>query len=181
MTRPLRTLVSAAALLAAAGCSAADGKPRDWYDHADILLRVATLTVLCCGVVSTFAVLTSLRTNAYSQIFSRFQTMLLKLSDNPDVFERMKREEFSEGEVTTPLRFYANAMVNLYEEAFLLYDSRVLTFIDLVPDDYWQSMLGSMRAAFKLKYVRTHWEKRQAVFSGKFNAFVQAEILPFST
>ena len=37
--------------------------------------------------------------------------------------------------------------------------------------------LGSMRAAFQLKYVRTHWEKRQAVFSPKFNRFVRDHVL----
>ena len=33
-----------------------------------------------------------------------------------------------------------------------------------LPQDYWQSILGSMRAAFQLKYVRTHWERRPTVF-----------------
>ncbi len=38
-------------------------------------------------------------------------------------------------------------------------------------------MLGSMRSAFQLKYVRTHWEIRQDVFSPKFNRFIREEIL----
>ncbi|MGL4419233.1 MAG: hypothetical protein ACRCZF_01085 [Gemmataceae bacterium] len=150
----------------------------DWYTAADVALRVVTLVVLSGGLLGTFAVLTSLRANTYSQIYSRFQTMLLKLSDHPEVFDRMKREEFFEGEATTKARFFANAMVNLYEEAFLLHESRVLSIFSTVPDDYWQSMLGSMRAAFQLKYVRTHWEKRQAVFSARFNSFVRDHILP---
>jgi hypothetical protein len=68
-------------------------------------------------------------------------------------------------------------MVNLYEEAFLLYESRVLAVFDTVPEDYWQSMLGSMRAAFRLRYVRTHWERRQSAFSSKFNRFVREQVL----
>jgi hypothetical protein len=161
------------------------GKSRDWWDYADIALRAGTLVVLAGGLVGTFAVLTSLRASTYSQIYSRFQTLLLKLADHPDLFERMKREEYTDAEndpnhphgTTTSHRFIANAIVNLYEEAFLLYESRVLSVIDALPDDYWQSMLGSMRAIFQIKYVRTHWEKRQEVFSPKFNRFVRDEIL----
>ena len=152
---------------------------RTWWDAADVALRVGTLVVLSGGLVGTFAVLTSLRSNTYSQIYSRFQTMLLKLADHPEWYERMKHDEYTDAddEPTCSHRFIANAMVNLYEEAFLLYDSRVLAVLHTVPDDYWRSMLGSMRSAFRLRYVRTHWEKRQAVFSGKFNAFVRGEIL----
>lgn len=161
------------------------GKVRDWFDVADIALRVATLVVLTGGLIGTFAVLTSLRASTYSQIYGRFQTLLLNLADHPELFERMKREEYTDAEddpaspqsTTNPHRFVANAMVNLYEEAFLLYESRVLSVIDSLPDDYWQSILGSMRAAFRLKYVRTHWEKRQAVFSPKFNRFVRDHVL----
>ncbi len=163
----------------------APAKVRDWYDFADIALRVATLVILSGGFVSTFAVLTSLRAGAYSQIYGRFQGVLLKLADHPHLFERMKREEYTAAEddptnpegPTHPHRFLANCIVNLYEEAFLLYESRVLSVIDTVPEDYWQSMLGSMRAAFALKYVRTHWELRQASFSPKFNRFVHEEVL----
>lgn len=180
-----------AALAAAnpAGMQAVDpvSKNRFWYDIADIGLRVATLVVLSAGLVGTFAVLTSLRASSYSQIYTRFQGLLLKLADNPVLFDRMKTEEYTAEEndptapaaATNPHRFIANAMVNLYEEAFLLYESRVLNFFDPLPADYWQSILGSMRAAFQLKYVRTHWERRQAVFSSKFNAFVRSQILDF--
>lgn len=165
--------------------AAAPAKVRDWYDFADIVLRVATIAILSGGIVGTFAVLTSLRAGAYSQIYGRFQGVLLKLSDHPHLFERMKREEYTaaeddptnEGAPTNPQRFLANCIVNLYEEAFLLYDSRVLSVIDTVPEDYWQSMLGSMRAAFRLKYVRTHWEVRENSFSSKFNRFVREEVL----
>jgi hypothetical protein len=164
------------------------GKARDWVDVADIALRAATLAVLSAGIVGTFAVLTSLRSSAYSQIFSRFQSLLLKLVEHPELFERMKREEYTDAEddplhpqtTTHPHRFLANCMVNLYEEAFLLYESRVLSVFDPLPRDYWESILGSMRAAFQLKYVRTHWEKRQAVFSPKFNRFVRDQILGFT-
>lgn len=34
----------------------------------------------------------------------------------------------------------------------------VLGIIPTMPFDYWQSMLGSMRAAFRLPYTSTHWE-----------------------
>lgn len=165
--------------------AAAPAKVRDWYDYADVILRVGTLIVLSGGLVGTFAVLTSLRAGVYSQIYGRFQGVLLKMVEHPQLFERMKRDEYTAAEddptnvagPTHPQRFLANCMVNLYEEAFLIYESRVLMVIDTVPDDYWQSMLGSMRAAFQLKYVRTHWERRQAVFSPKFNRFVRDEIL----
>lgn len=164
------------------------GKTRDWWDVADIVLRVATLMALSGGLLSTFAVITSLRSSAYSQIYARFQSLLLKLAEHPELFERMKREEYTDREddplhpegATHPHRFIANAMVNLYEEAFLLYQTRVLAIFDALPEDYWQSILGSMRAAFQLKYVRTHWEKRQAVFSPKFNQFVREQILAYS-
>lgn len=167
------------------GAGEVPAKARDWYDFADVLLRVATLAVLSGGIVGTFAVLTSLRAGAYSQIYGRFQGVLLKLSDHPHLFERMKREEYTAAEddpnnesaPTNPQRFLANCIVNLYEEAFLLHDSRVLSVIDTVPEDYWQSMLGSMRAAFRLKYVRTHWEVRENSFSSKFNRFVREEVL----
>lgn len=160
-------------------------KVRDWYDYADIILRVATIAILSGGLLGTFAVLTSLRAGAYSQIYGRFQGVLLKLVEHPHLFERMKREEYTAAEddptnpegPTHPHRFLANCIVNLYEEAFLLYESRVLSVIDTVPEDYWQSMLGSMRAAFALRYVRTHWELRQAAFSPKFNQFVRDEII----
>lgn len=169
----------------AAAAGTAPAKVRDWYDYADIVLRVCTLVILSGGLVGTFAVLTSLRAGVYSQIYGRFQGVLLKLTDNPHLFERMKREEYTAAEddptnpngPTNPQRFLANCMINLYEEAFLIYESRVLLVIDTVPDDYWQSMLGSMRSAFQLKYVRTHWERRQAVFSPKFNRFVREEVL----
>lgn len=39
----------------------APAKVRDWYDFADIVLRVATIAILSGGIVGTFAVLTSLR------------------------------------------------------------------------------------------------------------------------
>jgi hypothetical protein len=160
-------------------------KARDWYDYADVILRVCTIFILACGLVGTFAVITSLRASAYSQIYGRFQGVLLKLADNPHLFERMKREEYTKAEddpndphgPTNPHRFLANCIVNLYEEAFLIYESRILAVIDTVPEDYWQSMLGSMRSAFQLKYVRTHWELRQSVFSPKFNAFIRDEVI----
>jgi len=160
-------------------------KVRDWFDYADLVFRLVTLLVLAGGLVGTFALLTSLRASAYGQIYGRFQTMLLKLADHPDLFDRMKKEAYTDAEndpnspavATNPHRFFANAMINLYEEAFLLHDARVLTVIDPLPADYWVSLLGSMRAAYQLKYVRTHWEKRQAAFSPKFNRFVRDEIL----
>lgn len=161
-------------------------KSRLWYEAADVGIRCATLCVLMAGLVGTFAVLTSLRASAYGQIYTRFQTLLLKLADHPELFDRMKQEDYTadENDPTStapakPHRFLANTMVNLYEEAFLLYDSRVLSIIDPLPQDYWQSILGSMRAAFQLRYVRTHWERRQAVFSSRFNAFVREKVLAF--
>jgi hypothetical protein len=164
---------------------AAPAKVRDWFDYADLVFRVVTLLVLAGGLVGTFALLTSLRASAYGQIYGRFQTMLLKLADHPDLFDRMKKEAYTDAEndpnsptvATNPHRFFANAIINLYEEAFLLHDSRVLTVIDPLPADYWVSLLGSMRAAFQLRYVRTHWETRQAAFSPKFNRFVRDAIL----
>jgi hypothetical protein len=166
----------------------APAKARDWYDYADLIFRVVTLLVLSGGLVGTFAVLTSLRASAYGQIFGRFQGVLLKLADHPDLFDRMKKEAYTDAEndpnnpavATNPHRFFANAIINLYEEAFLLYDSRVLSVIDSLPADYWASLLGSMRAAFQLRYVRTHWETRQAVFSPKFNKYVREEILGYA-
>jgi hypothetical protein len=168
--------------------AAPSAKPRDWIDYADLLLRVATLLALSGGLLGTFAVLTSLRASAYGQIFGRFQGVLLKLADHPDLFDRMKKEEYTDAEndpnnpavATNPHRFFANAIINLYEEAFLLYESRVLSVIDPLPADYWVSMLGSMRAAFQLRYVRTHWEKRQAAFSPRFNRYVEREILAYA-
>ena len=168
--------------------AAPPAKVRDWYDYADIIFRVVTILVLSGGLVGTFAVLTSLRASAYGQIFGRFQGVLLKLADHPDLFDRMKKEEYTDAEndpnnpavATNPHRFFANAIINLYEEAFLLYESRVLSVIDPLPADYWVSMLGSMRAAFQLKYVRTHWEKRQPAFSPKFNRYVRDQIVSFA-
>lgn len=162
-------------------------RSRLWYDVADLGLRCATLLVLGAGLVGTFAVLTSLRASAYSQIYTRFQSLLLKLAEHPELFDRMKTEEYTSEEndpaaakaATNPHRFIANAMVNLYEEAFLLYESRVLSVIDPLPADYWQSILGSMRAAFQLKYVRSHWQTREQVFSPRFNAFVRDQILGY--
>lgn len=182
-------VVYAQAAPAPAPAAGAAAKARDWYDYADVALRVATLVVLSGGLVGTFTILTSLRANAYSQIYGRFQGVLLKMMEHPHLFERMKREEYTAAEddptnpdgPTNPQRFLANCMVNLYEEAFLIYEARVLSVIDTVPDDYWQSMLGSMRAAFQLRYVRTHWELRQAVFSPKFNRFVREEVLKAAT
>jgi hypothetical protein len=154
----------------------------------DLLLRLATLVVIAGGLVGTFALLTSLRTAAYSQLYGRFQTLLLKLAEHPELFDALKKEEYTDAEndpahpqaLTLPHRFIANAMVNMYEEAYLLNRSRVLAFIPTVPAEYWQSMLGSMRAAFQLRYVRTHWEKRQAVFSASFNRFVREQIIGYS-
>jgi hypothetical protein len=166
-----------------------DAVPRSrlWYDVADIGLRIATVIVLGAGLVGTFAVLTSLRASAYSQIYTRFQSLLLKLAEHPELFDQLKADVYTDDEnnpatqtPAKPHRFIANVMVNLYEEAFLLYESRVLSIIDPLPEDYWQSILGSMRAAFQLKYVRTHWEKRSAVFSPKFNAFVREKILAYT-
>ena len=167
---------------------AAPAKVRDWFDYADLVFRVITILVLSGGLVGTFAVLTSLRASAYGQIFGRFQGVLLKLADHPDLFDRMKKEAYTDAEndpnnpavATNPHRFFANAIINLYEEAFLLYDSRVLSVIDSLPKDYWASLLGSMRAAYQLRYVRTHWETRQAVFSPKFNRYVREEILGYA-
>lgn len=155
---------------------------------ADLALRIATLIVISGGLIGTFAILTSLRASAFSQMYGRFQTVLLKFADNPELFDRLKHDEYTDAEndphhphaITTPHRFVANAMVNMYEEAFLLNQSRVLSFIPTVPADYWQSMLGSMRAAFQLPYVRTHWEKRQAVFSASFNRFVKEQIIDYA-
>jgi hypothetical protein len=166
----------------------APAKVRDWFDYADILFRVVTILVLAGGLIGTFALLTSLRASAYAQIYGRFQGVLLKLADHPELFDRMKKEEYTDAEndpnspvvATNPHRFYANAIINLYEEAFLIHDSRILSVIDQLPADYWASMLGSMRAAFQMKYVRTHWEKRQAAFSSKFNGFVRSEILGYA-
>jgi hypothetical protein len=168
---------------------AVEGAPRSrlWYDVADIGLRIATVVVLGAGLLGTFAVLTSLRANAYSQIYTRFQSLLLKLSEHPELFDQLKADVYTDDEnnpasltPAKPHRFIANVMVNLYEEAFLLYESRVLSIIDPLPADYWESILGSMRAAFQLKYIRTHWEKRSAVFSPKFNAFVREKILAYT-
>lgn len=169
--------------------NAAEVAPRSrlWYNVADIGLRIATVVVLGAGLLGTFAVLTSLRANAYSQIYTRFQSLLLKLSEHPELFDQLKADVYTDDEnnpasltPAKPHRFIANVMVNLYEEAYLLYESRVLSIIDPLPEDYWQSILGSMRAAFQLKYVRTHWERRSAVFSPKFNAFVREKILAYA-
>lgn len=160
-------------------------RPRDWLDVFDLVLRVATLGVFLVGLVGTFAVLTSLRSSIYSQMYGRFQTLLLRLAERPDWYDGLKREAFTAADLdpedtatpTQPYRFVANAMVNMYEEAYLLYESRVPSLIDTMTDDYWQSMLGSMRAAFRLRYVRTHWELRQDMYSPRFNAFVRAAVL----
>jgi hypothetical protein len=157
-------------------------KVRDWFDFVDIGLRIATLFVFTGGLVGTFAVLTSLRAQTYSQMYGRFQSMLLKLAENPAWFDGMKREEYFDDPhdpagPAAPHRFAANAMVNLYEEAFMLYHARVLSVFDMMPDDYWTSMLGSMRAAFKLKYVRTYWERRQSSFTPTFNQFVREHVI----
>ena len=169
--------------------NAVEAAPRSrlWYDVADIGLRIATVIVLGAGLVGTFAVLTSLRASAYSQIYTRFQSLLLKLADHPELFDQLKADVYTDDEnnpatltPAKPHRFIANVMVNLYEEAFLLYESRVLSIIDPLPQDYWQSILGSMRAAFQLKYVRTHWERRSVVFSPRFNAFVREKILAYA-
>ncbi len=160
-------------------------RPRDWLDVADLVLRVATLGVFLVGLVGTFAVLTSLRSSIYSQMYGRFQTLLLRLAERPDWFDGLKRDSFIAADEdpadltrpTQPYRFVANTMVNMYEEAYLLYESRVPSLIDTMTDDYWQSMLGSMRAAFRLRYVRTHWELRQAMYSPRFNAFVRDVVL----
>ena len=172
----------------AAPAAAVPAKLHDWFDYADFIFRVVTILVLAGGLVGTLAVLTSLRASAYGQIFGRFQGVLLKLADHPDLFDRLKTEEYTEAEndpnnptvATNPNRFFANAIVNLYEEAFHLYNSRVPSVIDPLSADYWESLLGSMRAAFQLKYVRTHWETRQAVFSPKFNQYVRDEILGYT-
>jgi hypothetical protein len=157
-------------------------KPRDWFDLVDLGLRLATLCVFVGGLVGTFAVLTSLRASAYGQVYGRFQTMLLKLAEHPEWFERMRRDEYTaeeEGSVgpTYAHRFAANAMVNMYEEAYMLSRARVLRVFGMMPADYWESMVGSMRSAFQLRYVRTHWERRQDCFPPTFNRFVRDEIL----
>jgi hypothetical protein len=54
----------------------------------------------------------------------------------------------------------------------------VLALFDTMSEDYWQSLLGSMRSSFRLRYVRTQWEVRQECFSPKFNNFVRREVLP---
>ncbi len=167
---------------AAIAAGAASSKGRDWFDVLDLALRLTTVGIFAAGLIGTFAVLTSLRAQAYSQMYARFQTVLLKLADRPDLFDRMKREEYTDWQdapaaTSEPHQFVANVLVNLYEEAFMLYEARVLSFIDTVPEDYWQSMLGSMRQAFRLRYVRTHWERRQAVFAPTFNRFVREQVL----
>lgn len=179
--------VAAGAGFAAGAALSAGGvlpghKGRDWFDLVDIGLRLGTLCALLGGLVGTFAVLTSLRASTYSQMYGRFQAMLLKLAEHPEWFERMRRDEYTDAEEgpdgpTHPHRFAANAMVNLYEEAFLLSRARVLAVFGTMPADYWESMVGSMRAAFQLRYVRTHWERRQHCFSQSFNRFVRDEIL----
>ena len=167
------------------GTPAVGQKVRDWFDFVDIGLRLAMLCIFLGGLVGTFAVLTSLRANTYSQMYGRFQAMLLKLAEHPEWFERMKRDEYTAEEddpthpdgPTHPHRFVANAMVNMYEEAYMLYQARVLSVFDTMPAEYWQSMVGSMRAAFRMRYLRTHWERRQDCFSTGFNQFVRSEIL----
>ncbi len=167
---------------------AAVGKTRDWFDMVDLVFRLVTIMIFACGLLGTFAVLTSLRANVYSQMYTRFQGVLLRLAQDPELFDKMKRDEYTVAEddpyrVETPTnahRFIANAMVNLYEEAFMLHEARILNVIDYLPNDYWLSMLGSMRAAYRLKYLRTHWEVRQIVFTPKFNRFVREQILPYA-
>jgi hypothetical protein len=154
-------------------------KARDWFDFLDIGLRIATLCVFLGGLVGTFAVLTSLRASAYSQMYSRFQALHLKFAEHPDWFDRMRAEEFigDDAGPTPPYRFAANALVNLYEEAFMLSEAKVLAVFDLMPDDYWVSMVESMKESFRLRYVRTHWERRQACYTPTFNRFVKEQIL----
>lgn len=167
------------------GDPALSHKTRDWFDFVDVGIRLASLSVFLCGLVGTFALLTSLRASTYSQMYGRFQAMLLKLAEHPEWFERMKRDEYTVAEddpahpegLTQPHRFVANAMVNLYEEAYMLSQARVLSLFDAMPADYWESMVGSMRSAFQLRYVRTHWERRQSCFSTGFNRFVREQIL----
>ena len=172
----------AAGAVAAGGDGPPGRKPRDWFDLVDLGLRLATLCVFVGGLVGTFAVLTSLRASAYGQVYGRFQTTLLKLAEHPEWFERMKRDEYTAAEEgpdgpAHAHRFAANAMVNMYEEAFMLSRARVLRVFGMMPADYWESMVGSMRSAFRLRYVRTHWERRQDCFPPTFNAFVRDEIL----
>lgn len=155
-------------------------KTRDWFDYVDIGLRLATLCVFLGGLVGTFAVLTSLRASTYSQMYNRFQTLHLKLAEHPDWHDRMRTEEYTgddAGGPTPPYRFAANAMVNLYDEAFMLSETKVLTVFDMMPDDYWVAMVRTMREWFKLRYVRTQWERRQGCYTPAFNRFVKDEIL----
>jgi hypothetical protein len=63
----------------------------------------------------------------------------------------------------------------------MLYHARVLAVFDTMPEDYWQSMLGSMRSAFQLRYVRTFWERRPWAFSTAFNEFVRTEVIDAKT
>lgn len=160
-------------------------RSRDWIDVVDLVLRAASLGVFLVGLLGTFAVLTSLRSTVYAQMYGRFQTMLLKLAEHPEWYDGLKRDTFLASDEdpakwdtpTQPHRFVANAMVNMYEEAYLLNEARVLSVIDTMTDDYWESMLGSMRAAFRLRYIRTHWELRQAMYSPRFNVFVRDVVL----
>lgn len=159
-------------------------RPRDWIDALDVALRVMTVGVFVAGLVGTFAVLTSLQSSVYSQMYGRFQTMLLKLAEHPEWYDRLRSDVYlpNDDEPTAAAapshRFLANSMVNLYEEAYLLSEAKVLGIIPTMPFDYWQSMLGSMRAAFRLPYVRTHWELRRAAYSPRFNRFVRESVLP---
>lgn len=164
----------------AAGDPFSERKTRDWYDFMDIGLRIATICIFLGGLVGTFAVLTSLRASTYSQMYGRFQAILLKLAEHPEWYERMRREEYAgdspDGSVQ-PHRFAANALVNVYEEAFMLSEAKVLSVFGTMPADYWESMVGSMRESFRLPYVRTHWERRQSCYTPTFNRFVREVIL----
>ncbi len=113
-----------------AGGVAADGAPipksRDWYDVADIIIRLVTTAIFTFGLIGTFALLTSLRASRTARFMAVSKVFLLKHSDNPQLFERMKREEYTRAEdnpndsnePTKPHRFLANCIVNLYEKRF---------------------------------------------------------------
>lgn len=146
-----------------------------------VKLVISTLGLL--SLVGIFAALLSMRVNVCNQLYARWQSLLFKFADIDGAHDALACE-YIRGAASSRSKahFIAVAYVNLFEEAYRYRHARFAFIWRVLPEPFWQSIVRSMTKQFaNYLYLRSFWAAEKDSFSGDFNQFIEAEILPGCT
>lgn len=156
----------------------------DWLDLGLKAVLAAVAVVAMCGTwVAAANGLRTLLGAGYSQLYARYQAIALRLADHPEWHRALATEKCVADVALAGQHhhFIAVALLNMYEEAFLVLEQNPLRINRLDPpirQEAWDSIRRSMCSAFGLEYLFTYWERRKSDFSVDFAHYIDSEVTP---